>query len=182
MLNNNEQVKIETQKAIDKAMELVTASIHSVEKLTHIQLEASRQILEDTTRALKELAGTTDPKSVAAKVSEMAANAVEKNIASARDIYEVMNEVSPKVSKLAEENVQTAQQATMNSVDGLSKYSPSSSQAVSEAVKSWMNNANQAMSAVSKVASQVTEFASSNLNAATNSAVTAVKSAVNKTK
>ena len=97
MLNNNEQVKIETQKAIDKAMELVTASIHSVEKLTHIQLEASRQILEDTTRALKELAGTTDPKSVAAKVSEMAANAVEKNIASARDIYEVMNEVSAKI-------------------------------------------------------------------------------------
>ncbi|RTK93992.1 MAG: phasin family protein [Neisseriaceae bacterium] len=180
MLNNNEQVKVETQKAIDKAMELVTASIHSVEKLTRIQLEASRQILEDTTKALKDIAGLSDAKEVAAKVSEMAANTVEKNIASARDVYEVISEVGAKVSKLAEENVQAAQKAALNSVDGLSKYNPSSAQAVSEAVKSWMSNANQAMSAVSKVASQVTEYASSNLNAATNATVTAVKKAVNK--
>lgn len=182
MLNNNEQAKVETQKAIDKAMELITASIHSIEKLTHIHLETSRQILEDSTKALKDLAHVSDAKEIAAKVSEMAASTVEKNIASARDVYEVINEVSAKVGKLAEENVQAVQQAALNSVDGLAKYNPTSAQAVSEAVKSWMNNANQAMAAVSKVTSQVTEFASNNLNSATNATVNAVKSAVNKVK
>lgn len=181
MFKQNEQVKIETQKAIDTAMDLVTASIHSVEKLTHIQLETSRQILEDTTKALKELTTVTDAKEILSRVSEMATHAVEKNMASARDIYDVVNEVNAKINKIAETNLQVAQQSALNSVDGFAnKFNPSGSQAASNSVKTWIDSTNQAISAVSKVASQVTEFANNNINAATTATVNAVKKAVNK--
>ena len=66
MFKANDQIKVETQKAIDVAMDLVTTSIHSIEKLTHIQLETSRQMLAETTQAIKELAGITDPKELMA--------------------------------------------------------------------------------------------------------------------
>lgn len=180
MFKQNEQVKLEAQKAIDTAMDLVTASIHSVEKLTHIQLETSRQILEETTKTLKELANVTDTKEVLGRVTEMATQAVEKNIASARDIYDVVSEVRAKIGKVAEENLANAQQAALNSVEGLSKYNPSGSQAASDSVKTWIDNANQALAAMSKVASQVGEFANNNINAATSATVNAVKKAVNK--
>lgn len=181
MFKQNEQVKIETQKAIDTAMDLVTASIHSVEKLTHIQLETSRQILEDTTKALKELTAVTDAKEILSRVSEMATHAVEKNMASARDIYDVVNEVNAKINKIAETNLQVAQQSALNSVDGFAnKFNTSGSQAASNSVKTWIDSTNQAISAVSKVASQVTEFANNNISAATTATVNAVKKAVNK--
>lgn len=180
MFKQNEQVKVEAQKAIDTAMDLVTTSIHSVEKLTHIQLETSRQILEETTKTLKELAQVTDAKEVLNRVSEMATHAVEKNIASARDIYDVVSEVRAKIGKIAEENIATAQQAALNSVEGFSKYNPNGSQAASDSVKTWIDNANQALAAMSKVASQVTEFTNNNLSAATSATVNAVKNAVKK--
>lgn len=180
MFKQNDQVKVETQKAIDAAMDLVTASIHSMEKLTHIQLETSRQILEDTTKALKDLASITDAKEVLNRVSEIATHAVEKNIASARDAYDVVSEIRVKVAKVAEENLASVQQAALSSVESLSKYNPNGAQAASDSVKSWIDNANQALAAMGKVASQVSEFTNSNINAATAATVSAVKKAVNK--
>lgn len=176
----NEQITAETQKAIDTAMELVTTSIHSVEKLTHIQLETSRQIMEETSKAIKELAGVTDPKEMFSRVNAMAAQAVEKNLASARDVYDIVSEVQSKINKVAEESVQNLQQAALTSVDGLSQYNPSGAKAATDSLKTWINSANQALSAMNKVAAQVTEFTNSNINAATTATVNAAKKTTKK--
>jgi phasin family protein len=176
----NEQITTETQKAIDTAMELVTTSIHSVEKLTHIQLETSRQIMEETSKAIKELAGVTDPKEMFSRVNAMATQAVEKNLASARDVYDIVSEVQSKINKVAEESVQNLQQAALTSVDGLSQYNPSGAKAATDSLKTWINSANQALSAMNKVAAQVTEFTNSNINAATTATVNAAKKTAKK--
>ncbi|RTL12711.1 MAG: phasin family protein [Neisseriaceae bacterium] len=176
----NEQITTETQKAIDTAMELVTTSIHSVEKLTHIQLETSRQIMEETSKAIKELAGVTDPKEMFSRVNAMATQAVEKNLASARDVYDIVSEVQSKINKVAEESVQNLQQAALTSVDGLSQYNPSGAKAATDSLKTWINSANQALSAMNKVAAQVTEFTNSNINAATTATVNAAKKTTKK--
>lgn len=176
----NEQITAETQKAIDTAMELVTTSIHSVEKLTHIQLETSRQIMEETSKAIKELAGVTDPKEMFSRVNAMATQAVEKNLASARDVYDIVSEVQSKINKVAEESVQNLQQAALTSVDGLSQYNPSGAKAATDSLKTWINSANQALSAMNKVAAQVTEFTNSNINAATTATVNAAKKTTKK--
>ncbi|HRG61531.1 MAG: phasin family protein [Neisseriales bacterium] len=176
----NEQITTETQKAIDTAMELVTTSIHSVEKLTHIQLETSRQIMEETSKAIKELAGVTDPKEMFSRVNAMATQAVEKNLASARDVYDIVSEVQSKINKVAEESVQNLQQAALTSVDGLSQYNPTGAKAATDSLKTWINSANQALSAMNKVAAQVTEFTNSNINAATTATVNAAKKTTKK--
>lgn len=180
MFSKNEQFAVEAQKTIDTAMELVSASIHGVEQLTHIQLEASRQILSETSQAVKDLATLTDAKQIFERVSAIAAQAVEKNMASARNAYEVINEVQAKISKVAEERVQSMQQAALNSVDGLSKFNPNGTNFASDALKNWINTTNQAVAAMSKVATQVTEFTNSNLNAATSATFNAVKKVAKK--
>jgi phasin family protein len=176
----NEQIATETQKAIDTAMELVTTSIHSVEKLTHIQLETSRQIMEETSKAIKELASVTDPKEMFSRVNAMATQAVEKNLASARDVYDIVSEVQSKINKVAEESVQNLQQAALTSVDGLAQYNPSGAKAATDSLKTWIDSANQALSAMNKVAAQVTEFTNSNINAATTATVNATKKTAKK--
>ena len=171
----NEKITAETQKAIDTAMDLVTTSIHSVEKLTHLQLETSRQIMEETSNAIKELATVKDPKEMMARVNAMATQTVEKNIASARDIYDIVNEVQAKMNKITEENVQNLQQAALTSVEGMAKHNPQGAKVATDALNTWISTSNQAIAAMNKVASQVTEFANSNLNSATAATVAAVK-------
>lgn len=172
MLKKNEQFTAETQKAIDTAMDLVSASITSVEKLTHIQLETSRQILEETSKAIKGLTSVSDPKEMFSRINAMATQAVEKNLASARDVYEVVNEVKAKISKAAEDSMHNMQQAAISSVEGLN---PNGSNFAADALKGWINNANQALAAMNKVAAQVSEFANNNINAATKATVEAAK-------
>jgi|GEM_PF-1849087 len=181
MLKKNEQIAVETQKAIDTAMDLVSASISSVEKLTHIQLETSRQILEETSKAIKDLTNVSDPKEMFTRINQIATHAVEKNLASARDVYEVVNEVQAKISKVAEESMHNMQQAAISSVEGASQqFNPSGSAFASDALKGWINNANQALAAMNKVAAQVTEFANSNISAATKATVEAAKKTAKK--
>lgn len=175
MFKQNEQVKIDTQKAIDTAMDLVTASIHSVEKLTHIQLETSRQIMEETSKAVKDLSGVTDPKELMNRVNAIAAQTVEKNLASARDVYDVVSEVKSKLNQVTEENIQNLQQAALSSVEGASKYNPTGAQAATESLKTWIDGTNQAIAAMNKVASQVSEFTNSNISAAATATMNAVK-------
>ncbi|MBP9769473.1 MAG: phasin family protein [Burkholderiales bacterium] len=177
MFKANDQIKVETQKAIDVAMDLVTTSIHSIEKLTHIQLETSRQMLAETTQAIKELAGITDPKELMARVNTMASQAVEKNVASARDVFDVVSEVQAKLSQVTEGNVQNLQQAALDSVDGMAKYNPTGAEAASGSLKTWIKNSNQALDALNKVASQVNEFANSSINNAATATVKATKKA-----
>lgn len=180
MFQKNEKVTADAQKALENAMDLVNTSIHSVEKLTHIQLENSRQIIEETSKAIKELANVTDPKEVFARVNAMAAQAVEKNIASARDVYDVVNEVQSKINQLAEEGVHNIQQAALSSVEGMSQYNPNGSKAISDSLKNWINSTNQALSAMNKVASQLSEFTNSNINAASSATANAVKKSTKK--
>ena len=180
MIKNNEQMTAETQKAIDKMLDLVTTSIDGVEKLTHVQLETSRKILEETSQAIKGFATVTDPKELMARVNQIATSAVEKNIASATDVYNVVKDIQAKMSKVAEESVQSMQQAALNSVEGASQFNPTGSNFASDAIKSWINSTNQTLSAINKVASQVAEFTNNNIKAATSATVNAAKKAGSK--
>jgi hypothetical protein len=110
----------------------------------------------------------------------MATQAVEKNLASARDVYDIVSEVQSKINKVAEESVQNLQQAALTSVDGLSQYNPTGAKAATDSLKTWINSANQALSAMNKVAAQVTEFTNSNINAATTATVNAAKKTTKK--
>lgn len=175
MLKSNEQIKIETQKSIDIMLDLVTTSIHGVEKLTYIQLEVARQILAETTQSFKDLSLVADSKEVMARVNTIATQAVEKNIASARDVFDVVSELHAKISQLTEGNLQHIQQSALNSVEGFAKYNPSGAEVAGDSVKAWIQSSNQALATLNKVSAQVGQFASSNIDTVANASLKASK-------
>lgn len=177
MLKSNEQIKVKTQKSINIALDLVTTSIQSIEKLTHIQLETSRQILAETTQAFKDFSSVSDCKEVLARVNTIAAQAVEKNIASVRDAFDVVSETQAKINQITEGNLQHIQQSALNSVERFAKYNPSGAEVAGDSVKAWIQSSNQALAALNKVSAQVSEFASNNIDTVSNATLKASKRA-----
>lgn len=184
MLNKtNEQFAQTTTKNVDTAHEFIQASLDSIEKLTKLQLNASKKFLDETSEAIKAITQTNNPKDLFEKVNQLASSSVENNISNCRDVYEIMTEVQSKIGKMVETQIQATQKSMVNAVDGLSKFNPSATKSngvASDSIKNWLNTTNQAMSAMSKVAAQVTEFTNNNIQAATKATENAVKKATGK--
>lgn len=181
MIKNNEQFTQATSKNIDYANEFFKTSIESIEKLTALQLNASKKFLNETTDAIKDITQTNNPKDLFEKVNQLATSSVENNISNCRNVYEIMTEVQAKIGKYVENHIQSTQENIVSAVDDLTKFnSVAKSSAASESIKTWLDSTNQAMGAMTKVASQITEYANNNINAATKATQDAVKKAVKK--
>ena len=181
MVKNNEQFTQATTKNIDYANEFLKTSIDSIEKLTALQLNASKKILSETTEAIKGITQTNNPKDLFEKINQLATSSVESNICNCRSVYDIMTEVQAKIGKYIENQIQSTQESIVSAVDDLTKFnSAAKSSAASESIKSWLDSTNQAMSAVTKVASQITELANNNINAATKATEEVVKKATRK--
>ena len=181
MTKHNEQFTQATNKGIDYANDFFKASLEGIEKLAALQLNASRKLLTETTDAIKDITQTNNPKDLFEKVNQLATSSVETNIGNCRNVYEIMTEVQAQIGKSVENHIQSAQATIVSAVDDLTKFnSVAKSSAASESIKTWLDSTNQAMDAISKVASQITDYANKNISAATKATEEAVKKAVKK--
>ncbi|MFN8770270.1 MAG: phasin family protein [Neisseriaceae bacterium] len=179
---NNEQLTDATNNTIDAANDFFQTSLQSIEKLTKIQLEASKKALEDASKTIKDLASATNSKDLFDKVNELATNTVENNICNCKDAYEILAETQSKLGKVFETYFYTAQQNVSNTVDNLAKFNPVKGNFAADSLKNFVNNTNQAIESFNKAASQVAEFANNNIKAAAATASTVKKAGSSSTK
>ncbi|MFN7093774.1 MAG: phasin family protein, partial [Burkholderiales bacterium] len=151
-----------TVQTIDTAREFMQTSLESIEKMTRLNLDASKRILDETSQALKEMSSVNNPKDLLNRVNQLASSSVESNMCNCRDLYEILTEAQSKISKMFEIQIQATQKNVTSAVEGLSQLNPKSTVA-SESIKNWLNGANQAMNTMNKMASQVTEFTNNNI-------------------
>lgn len=181
MTKHNEQFTQATSNGIDCANDFLKTSLEGIEKLAALQLNASKKLLTETTDAIKDITQTNNPKDLFEKVNQLATSSVETNICNCRNIYEIMTEVQAKIGKYVENHIQTTQASIVGAVDDLTKFnSVAKSSAASESIKTWLDSTNQAMGAMTKVVSQITDYANKNISAATKATEDAVKKAVKK--
>lgn len=179
MNHKNEHLAEAASLSVENAHEFLQTSLEGIEKIAKLQLDSSKKILEDTSKALQDISRTTDAKDFFTRVGQLANHSIESNICNCKELYEILSEVQVNVSKLIETNLQHTQQNIATAVDGLSKYNTATSGA-SESVKNWMENANQAVNTMQKVAQQVTEFTTKNIKAASEATINATKKAAKK--
>jgi phasin family protein len=181
MVKHNEQFTQTTNKSIDYANDFIKTSLEGIEKLTALQLGASKKFLTETTAAIKDITKTNNPKDLFDKVNQLATNSVENNICNCRNVYEILTEVQAKIGKQVESHIQATQENIVSTVDDLTKFnSMAKSSTASESIRTWLDSTNQAMGAMNKVVSQITEYANNNITAATKATEEAVKKAVTK--
>lgn len=172
---NTEQFAEVTNNAIDAAYGLLQTSLNSIEKLTKIQLDASKKVLDDASQTIKDITQTSSSKSIFDKVNQLTTSTVENNVNNCRDAYEVFSEAQAQLGKVFETYFQAAGQSVSNTVDSFAKFNPAKATFTTDSLKTFANNATQAIQSLSKVTSQVAEFANNNIKAATNATASAVK-------
>lgn len=166
MINKkNEHLAEATATTVENAREFLQTSLESLEKVAKLQLDSSKKMLDETSKAIKEILTAANPKDFFSRLSQLATHSAEANISNCRDLYEIMSEAQGNIGKLIETNIHNTQQNIVNAVDGFSKYKPANNQ-TSDSMKTWINSANQAMTTMQKMAQQVGEFANNSIKTA----------------
>ncbi len=176
MTNTNTGFTQASDESIETTREVLKASLASIEKLTKINLDASKKFLEETTHTLREMTGITNPKELFEKVNKLATNTVENNMSSCRNVCGIITETQNKISKMFESQIHNAQKNMISATENLSKANPASkSNFGADAMQNWINSTNQAMETLNKMAAGISEFTNKNIKSATNAASTTTK-------
>ena len=165
MIKGKEHFAKASDESIETTHEVLKTSLESIERLTKLNLNASKKFLEETTQALKEMASITNPKDLFEKVNQLATHTVENNMSSCRDVYDIITETQTKIGKMLESHIHATQKNVANAAGNFSKLNAGGKpNFASEAMNKWMNNANQTMETLNKMASQISTFTNNNLN------------------
>jgi len=162
---------------VDTMLTVVNAAFNSVERLTALNLNTARAVLEDSVANAKALLAVKDVDSLVAVQTSFAQPAARKAIDYSRSVYEICVEAGGQFSRLSEDNLAVLNKNLSAAVDEAAKAAPAGSEPAVAALKTALQTANTAYDTVSKAAKQVAEIAGANVNAATDAAVKAVSAA-----
>ncbi|MCC2625752.1 MAG: hypothetical protein K0R14_1625 [Burkholderiales bacterium] len=170
-MNTNTQFAQASEESMTTAREVLKTSLASMEKLTKINLDASKKFLEETTHALKEMSSITNPNELLKKVNQLATNTVENNISNCRNVFDIITETQNKISKMFESGMHTAQKNIADATEKLSKINPAAKSTFgTDAMQKWINSTNQAMETLNKMADSISKFANNAVNSAAKTA------------
>lgn len=154
---NKAQFHKTSDESIETTREVLKTSLASIEKLTKINLDASKKFLQETSKALKEMSNIKNPKDLFEKVNQLATHTVESNMSSCRDIYGVITDTQTKIKKMLESHIQTAQKNIASATENFSKLNTAGKSGfTTDTVKKWLHSANEAMSALNKLTGKTT--------------------------
>ncbi len=167
----------EANKAGIEAMLTIANTVFaSAERLTALNLNTARTMLEDGVANTKALMSAKDMQELASMQATIAQPSVEKAVAYSRSVYEIATQTQSELAKVSEAQMAEMKSAMFNMLDQSLKNAPAGSDAAVAAVKSAMAAASAAYDSMTKAAKQVTEIAEANVAAATTATIHAVGS------
>jgi phasin family protein len=164
---------------IDGLLTFANTAFAGMERLAALNLNTARSLLEDSAGSARALLGAKDFQSFIAIQGSLTQPAVDKAVLWSRSVYEISNATREELSKTVEAQFVEASQALDSSLDELVKNAPAGTDAAVSAsvgaLKSAIGAASTAYETLSKTAKQVSEYAESNIAAATKPAPKAKK-------
>ncbi|MCB1890013.1 MAG: phasin family protein [Rhodocyclaceae bacterium] len=167
---------------VESLLSVANAAFASAERLTALNLNTARAVLEDGVANAKSLMGAKDVQELVALQSAMAQPMVEKAVAYSRNVYEIATQTQEELSKMVEAQLTEANKNVAEALDKAAKSAPAGSDVAVAAVKQAIAAANSAYDSMTKAAKQVAEIAEANVTAATNATVKAVGTTAAKSK
>jgi phasin family protein len=168
-----EQILAAQKTQVANLFDLSSKALASVEKLTELNLQASKATLVEGANQAQALLSVKDVQELVALQSAGLQPLAEKAASYSRHLYEIASGMGAELSKLAEGQAADAQKQFVSAVDSAVKNAPQGSEQAVSAVKQAMSTASAAMESVQKAVKQATELAESNFNAMTANAAPA---------
>lgn len=175
-----EQVIASQKATVETLFGLTHKAFAGVEKLVELNVQASKAALAETANQTQALMGVKDAQELLALQAGLMQPLAEKTAAYSRHLYDIASGTTSEFSKAVESQAAEAQAKFMSLVDGAAKNAPAGSETAMAVMKSAVAAANNAFESVQKAVKQTTDMAEANLNAVTNTAVSAVKAPAKK--
>ncbi|MES2880329.1 MAG: phasin family protein [Pseudomonadota bacterium] len=169
---------IATNKANLQALEgIATQAFSGVEKLTELNLAASKAVLGETFSHVQAILGAKDVKEVIALQSSLLKPLAEKTSAYAQHVQTIVAGSTTDITKAVEAKTAEAQKAFGGALDTLTKNAPAGSESAVAAFKNALTAGQNAFESAQAQAKKAVETAQANFTAAATQASDAVKKA-----
>ncbi|MEZ5610108.1 MAG: phasin family protein [Rhodocyclaceae bacterium] len=162
--------------ALETLLGQATSAFGRAERLAALNLNTARSVLEDGVANTKAVLAVKEPQELVKLQASLAQPMVDKAVAYARSVYEIVAEGQAELTKLVEAQIAEINKTVNSALDQAAKSAPAGSEAAFTAAKSAMAAANSAYDSVSKAAKQASDMAEANVAAATKATVKALSS------
>jgi phasin family protein len=167
MLSYQEQMSNATRSQIEATMELfaglASTTFEGVEKVVDLNMTALRTSLEDSSAAVQQLLGATDPQSFFAAGAAQAQPGAEKALSYVRGLAAISSGLSTEFARAAEARITDNQRQLISLFEQVSKNAPAGSENVMAFMKNAMGNASAGYEQFSRNAKQAVEAMESNI-------------------
>jgi phasin family protein len=171
---------LELQRVHMNALNAVgRALIAGAEKLSTLNVKASRSAIDSVTEAAQSLTGAKDPNELLALSGASAQPSLEKLVGYTRDWVGIVTAVSAEIGKVVEQQIADGNRRAAELLDFAAKNAPAGSEQALAMLRSAVAAGNTAFDTSSKVSRQAADWAQANFTAAAKAATTAVAAASN---
>ena len=185
MSNPNIEQLTAAQKAnAEVMMSLLRTAFNGVERLTALNIAASRELFNNTLSNTQQLLSAKDANAVAKLNGELAKPNLDKWMDYSRNVYDLVASMQKEVTAVMESQYNNFAKNASSAVEQATASAPVGGDVFAASMKSMLSASTKAFDNMTSMAKQLTEIAEANVQAAstaTGKAVSATTAAAKKT-
>ena len=174
---NMEQLAAAQKANAEVMMTLMRTAFSGVERLTALNMAASRELFNSTVNNAQQLLGAKDANEVAKLNSELAKPNVEKWTAYSRSIYDLVTEMQKELSAVMQNQYSSFTKTANDAVEKAKTSAPVGGDVFAATMQSMLGASTKAFDQMTSMAKQLSDIAEANLQAASKAATVPAKSA-----
>ncbi len=169
MSNPNIEQLTAAQKAnAEVMMALMRTAFNGVERLTALNMAASREFFNNTVANAQQLLSAKDANTVAKLNSELAQPNVNKLMSYSRSVYDLVSEMQKEVTGVMEAQYSTFTKNAESAVEKAKASAPVGGDVFAATMQSMLGASTKAFDQMTSMAKQLSDIAEANLQAASN--------------
>lgn len=174
--------KMEQLSAMQKAntevmMSLMRSTFNGMERLTALNLAATREFLNTAVANTQQMMSAKDVKDMAKINTSLSQPNLEKMLGYSRDIYDLITQMQREITQVVESRYNSFAQEANQVIDQTTSGTPVGGDVFAAAMRSMLNATNQAFDQMTTIAKQMSDMAEANVTAASNATAKAVQAA-----
>jgi len=177
---NMEQLAAAQQANAEVMMALLRTAFNGVERLTALNMAASREFFNNTVANTQQLLGAKDAGAVAKLNSELAKPNVDKWVDYSRSVYDLVTSMQKEVTSVMESQYSSFTKNAASAVEK-AKSAPVGGDVFAATMQSMLTASTKAFDNMTSMAKQLSDVAEANMKAASTATGRAVTAAAKKT-
>lgn len=167
MSNPNFEQLTAAQKAnAEVMMALMRTAFNGVERLTALNMAASREFFNSTVANTQQLLGAKDANAVAKLNSELAQPNVDKLVSYSRSVYDLVSEMQKEITSVMEAQYSSFTKNAETAVEKAKASAPVGGDVFAATMQSMLGASTKAFDQMTSMAKQLSDIAEANILAA----------------